>query len=181
MPRRHQRTDGGGASAPRCMAVLGRFRVERRANGEALSVMTRSLWPRRLGGVLELGRIARQEIVRRAWSGRLGCARMRPSRRRWAGRVRGRCRIGDPARRCCGASASSRPGVLEGERTVGSRCAGLGRRLRPAPRRNSSARPAGRRCRARPTRRSSTVSISSPWLHTSASPPAGSTKAQRSA
>jgi hypothetical protein len=55
MPRRHQRTDGGGASAPRCMAVLGRFRVERRANGEALSVMTRSLWPRRLGGVLELG------------------------------------------------------------------------------------------------------------------------------
>jgi hypothetical protein len=35
-----------------------------------------------------------------------GCSGMRPSRRRWAGRVRGWCRIGDPARRCCAASAS---------------------------------------------------------------------------
>jgi hypothetical protein len=79
--------------------------------------MPRSSVAQEAGRSSGVGRIAQQEIVRRAWSGRLGCSRMWPSRRRWAGRVRGRCRIGDPARRCCTASASSsRPGCVEAER-----------------------------------------------------------------
>jgi hypothetical protein len=90
-----------------------------------------------------VGHIARQEIMRRAWSWILGCSRMRPSRRRWAGRVRGWVSDRRSARRCCAESAgSSRPGCVGGGAAMGSPL-----------------------CWTWPPSTSSTVPISSPWLH----------------